>query len=406
MSKNINLNPEMVRLAQLRARNTGCAFELELSRAVAEESVLDIDPEAGFLIDSESALSSVDGLAAALGANDIVVNDRHIDVRVLDADNSISIARALVGTPYLALGSLVVKLDGRHSGAVVGYVGPGGWLQAEQKFAKEQSVTLSFEAGAEFDLAQTLSELGGRALVPMPVAQKSLPDAKEISLLLTNKEKLIMARQKQMVCALIADAQTMELAREASRRPSVSTRRTLSDAAVWESRVDGFAERVADKFSALSKEEIRSQVRKTGEIFGGQPEAPAFRKDVLAKLTREQLVRKFQGVPAAKVMGVVDQVLSGQSVVDTVKDLVKNKVAVDLAFAIKSNRRKVEGLVAASAEEIGAAFKQLALQPAYATHSADQEGSGVDAVNEALLLLEAGDLAQMVKDLDQEMTAR
>jgi hypothetical protein len=66
----------------------------------------------------------------------------------------------------------------------------------------------------------------------------------------------------------------------------------------------------------------------------------------------------------------------------------------------------VEGLVAASAEEIGAAFKQLALQPAYATHSADQEGSGVDAVNEALLLLEAGDLAQMVKDLDQEMTAR
>jgi hypothetical protein len=65
----------------------------------------------------------------------------------------------------------------------------------------------------------------------------------------------------------------------------------------------------------------------------------------------------------------------------------------------------VEGFVAATADEIGNAFKQMALQPSYATHSAKGE-TGVEAINEALQLLEAGELAEQIKKLEQELTAR
>jgi hypothetical protein len=58
--------------------------------------------------------------------------------------------------------------------------------------------------------------------------------------------------------------------------------------------------------------------------------------------------------------------------------------------------------MAATADEIGMAFQQMALQPAYATHSAGD--SGVDSINEALALLEATDMAETIKACDLEMS--
>jgi len=93
--------------------------------------------------------------------------------------------------------------------------------------------------------------------------------------------------------------------------------------------------------------------------------------------------------------------MSGVNAVDAVKALVKNAVAVDLALAIKNKRQATAGFMAATAEEIGMAFQQLALQPAYATHSSGD--SGVDSINEALALLQATDMADAIAACDQEM---
>jgi hypothetical protein len=108
---------------------------------------------------------------------------------------------------------------------------------------------------------------------------------------------------------------------------------------------------------------------------------------MLNKLTVEQLSKKFAGVPLSKVSEVVDSVFSGQSAVDSVKNIISNKVAVDIAAKIKTQRTRADGFVAATADEIGKAFSQLSLQPAYATHSSAD--SGVESINEALQLLEA-----------------
>jgi len=408
MANYVNLNPELVRLAQLRSRDTGAVLELELARAVAEESVLQLDPDLGFIFDSGAALSSFDLMAGATCANDLVVNDRHIDVRVLDADGNVSIHRPFVGTPYLASGSLVVQMDGNHRGGVVAYIGPGAWLSAEQS-AREALVDLKVEMPAQFDLAGSLQDVCSRAVVQVPVPEKSLPNEQELTAFFVNSEKVIVARQKQIISAIVTNGATRH--RLAELEPQLlkayrDARASLSGASTWTSRVDTFANKVAPTFPSLTMDEIRNCVRKTGEMYGGQPDAPAFRKDVLSTLSREQLARKFSGVAVAKVISVMEQVLSGRSAIDSVKDLMQsNKVAVDIASAIKRSRKHVEGFVAATADEIGAAFQQMALQPAYATHSATSENA-VDAINEALQLLEAGELAEQINLLDQELTAR
>ncbi|HEY9776727.1 MAG TPA: hypothetical protein V6C81_23390 [Planktothrix sp.] len=406
MSNQIKLNPEVVRLAQLRARSIGSNLKLELARALVQESVLQLDPELGYMLDESAALSSGDGLACALGANDIVVNDRHIDVRVLEDDGTITMIRALVGTSYLTLGSVVVKLDDNHSGCVIGYIGPGAWLSAEQKFNKEQVVQLEFEVPAQFDFAASLFELCNRAIVQIGVSEKSLPDADELSVLLDNREKLIVARQKQIVSALVTNAPLLQQAKELGEQTvSKNTQRALNSASLWSGRVESFADAVAPKFPSLTREQVCARIRKTGEVFGGQTDAPSFRREVLSHLTKEQLMRKFAGANQTKVAAVIDNVMSGRSAADCVKDLVKSKVAVDLAAAIKHSRARVEEFVAASAEEIGAALKTLALQPSYATHSTEAEG-GIEAINEALQLLEVGEMAEQIKQLDQELTVK
>jgi len=172
---------------------------------------------------------------------------------------------------------------------------------------------------------------------------------------------------------------------------------------VWNSRVERLVEKLAPSFPALKHDDIRKVVMRTGESFGGQPESPQFRKSLLSSLAREELIRSVRGADIAKLASIVEKVLSGNSTVDAVKSIVKNKVVMDLAVTIKDSRKKMAGFVAASADEIGMAFHQLSLQPAYATHSQETE-AGMESINEALQMLEAGDIAEKISKLDKELS--
>ncbi len=232
----------------------------------------------------------------------------------------------------------------------------------------------------------------------MPNTVKTLPNESELHGFIHNRDNIIAARQKQIIISILNDP-TVRATFEEAQATARKTDRVVSDAAVWENRVETVVDSVSSKFTALSIKEVRSVVRKTGEIFGGQPESPQFRKHMLNKLTVEQLSKKFAGVSLTKVAEVVDHVFSGQSALDSVKGIVNNKVAVDIAAKIKTQRNRAEGFVAATAEEIGMAFNQLALQPAYATHSSAD--SGIESINEALQLLEAAELAEQASNLLQ-----
>lgn len=391
------ISPEVTRLAQLKAKQAGVDINYELARSIVEESIIELDPELDLVINTSESFCDIAGLAKVVGANDIVVNDRHIDVRVLNDEGNIEISRALIGTPYLLNGSLIVSLQGTDGGTVVGLVSAANWQSAEQQ-SKSGNISLKFQTQADFDLGASLSGICNKAQVPMPNTVKTLPNESELHGFIHNRDNIIAARQKQIVISVLNDPAVRAKFEDAQARVR-KTDRVVSDAAVWENRVEKVVESVSSKFSALSPKEVRNVVRKTGEIFGGQPESPQFRKHMLSKLTVEQLSKKFAGVSLSKVAEVVDHVFSGQSALDSVKGIVNNKVAVDIAAKIKTHRNRAEGFVAATAEEIGMAFNQLALQPAYATHSSAD--SGVDSINEALQLLEAAELAEQASALIQ-----
>ncbi len=403
MGKQIEIRPEMARLAQLRARATGQSVAQELARSVVEESIYELDPELNLLVDFGDSLSQHDGLVRAVGVNDIVVNGRRIDVRALDKEGTVSVAKALVGTPYLSSGTLVVVMNGTDSGEVVGYISSGMWLAAEEQAKNSDVVQVQPKENGSFSIGTAVHDICQKPQVNLNSAA-STPEKSDLSKFLTNRHQFIMARQKQIVTAICNNVQVRdEIATDAGDSMSTQTmRRILVDTSIWSARVERLVNKVAPKFPALSREEIKSHVRNLGEQWGGQPDAPEFRKSLLDKLTRAQLARQYQGATASKVANVVEQVLAGGSALDAVKSFVKNKVAVDLAAEIKRQRNRVEGFVAATAEEIGSAFQQLALQPAYATHSQSPD-SGVESINEALQLLEAGDLAEQVKELDNEL---
>jgi hypothetical protein len=138
-----------------------------------------------------------------------------------------------------------------------------------------------------------------------------------------------------------------------------------------------------------------------GEVWGGQIRSPGFRKAALVALSREELVRRIPTVNLSKVAHLVDKMFSGSQAKDVISELGANKLSLDIAGAIKSQRQKLEGFVSATSEEIAKAFEQLALQPAYATHS-DSEAA-IETVDENLKLLEAGDIVEEFKELEEEL---
>ena len=400
MSNRVEFSPEIVRLAQARAQASGSNLANELARLAVEEVILNADPELDLVIESESALSSIDSVVAAVGANDIVVNGRHIDVRAIDEDGYVEVSKALVGTPALSSGTLVVALDGSTGAKVIAHVKAGNWLNAEQGTADTEPVRVDVEPANDFDAVATISGICQR--VHIALDKTKLPETSDLEKFLNQPASMILARQKQMVTALCAKGELREIARQIKVDLSRTVvTRMLRAESTWNRRTEEIVDKLSPKFKSLTREELKKHVTMTGEELGGQPEAPAFRKALLKRVSADELSVRLGGTAANKVRSLYEQIINGKSASEAVKSIIKNSVAVDLASAIKARRGKVEGFFAATAEEIGAAFQQLALQPAYATHSRKDEG--IESINEALVLLEAGDVAESVRAMENEL---
>lgn len=402
--KQIELSPEVVRMAQMRASRQGIQFRQELARLVAEEAVIDLDCELGLLLENELSMNQSDALAAALGVSDIVVNGHRLDVRAIDDDGEVVITRALVGSPYLSMGSLLIKLDGVHGGSVVGHISAGAWLKAEDGLRDADPIRVAVPSSdSNFSFADLMVELTNKAVLKLPSVSKLVNFKSDVNELLNERGRLIVARQKQIFAYLCShwSEETMAAVEAVGYKLPVSrVTKVLLAAGRWNAVVEKASEKLAARFTKLSQDEIRGQVMSIGERFGGEIKGPAFRRELLQQLAASELARSTS-VPVNVAQSVLAKVLAGVSASDAVKQLVKNAVAVDLALSIKNKRQATIGFMAATADEIGMAFQQLALQPAYATHSAGD--SGVDSINEALALLTATDMAETIKACDLEM---
>ena len=400
--KQIELSPEVVRMAQIRASRQGLQFRQELARLVAEEAVVDLDCELGLLLENELSMNQSDVLAASLGVSDIVVNGHRLDVRAIDEDGEVVITRALVGSPYLSMGSLLVKLEGVHGGTVVGHLSSGAWLKAEDGLRDADPIRVPVSLG-DFNFAEFMVELTNKAVLNLPGVSKLVNFKTDVNELINDKGRLIVARQKQIfsyLCSHWSEETMAAVEAIGYKLPAVRVTKVLLAAGRWNAVVEKASDKLAVRFTKLSKDEIRHQVMAVGERFGGEIKGPAFRSELLQQLAASELARSST-VPVNVAQSVLAKVMAGVSAADAVKELVKNAVAVDLALSIKNKRQAAAGFMAATADEIGMAFQQLALQPAYATHSAAD--SGVDSINEALALLSATDMADTIKACDREM---
>ncbi|MBK7837391.1 MAG: hypothetical protein IPJ49_06860 [Candidatus Obscuribacter sp.] len=239
-------------------------------------------------------------------------------------------------------------------------------------------------------------------MIKLPSTSQLTDVVKDVTSLLNNAPDLISARRKQIFSYLCAHWDEATIAMVDSIKVSFNNstiKPVLRGAAYWNNTVEMLTDKIDGKFNKLSRDDIKAHVLTMGETYGSEYRAPAFRKSLLEALSKAQLAGSQ--VSEQKVNNLVEKIISGTSPLEAVRQLVNNKTAVDLAYAIKRERQKVSGFVAATAEEIGMAFQKLALQPAYATHSSGD--SGVESINEALALLEVSELAESVKSLDVEM---
>jgi hypothetical protein len=402
MTTQVAISPEIARLAQRRTRPLGASLAAELARNIAQEAILDLDPELGLLVDEEAAYSHVDALVSAFAVNDIVVNGNRFDVRTVDEEGRIAVSRALVGTRYFQRGTLVVRLDSAISGSVVGFVSADNWQRLDNNATDQQMVFMKAAAGAEFDLGAKLQEITEQP-APALMSPPKPPEMFELATFIANRQELIVARQRQIVEGALARPETWtQLESVVSHWSKGLFRRVLTSAAVWNQRVEKITDKLASKFNRLKREDVKALVAKVGESFGGQAESADFRKALLAVATREELSHSLAGSLLQKAQTVAEGVLSGGAMTDAVKDVAKNKAAVEIAGIIKRGRRKISGFTAATAEELSGAYSQLALQPVYSTHSQDPQ-AGVEAINEALTILEAGEIAERIAELEAEL---
>ncbi len=397
MSNRIPITAEIVKLAQLRSRATGCDVRQDMARQVAQEAILELDPELDFLIDEDSAYSRDDRLVSALDVNDIVVNGTRIDVRLVGEDNRISAPRHLVGTSYMSGGTLAVAIHTDRSASIVGYIPQSDWdLQDKHAGAKDDKVI--FRAAGNFDLASQLPAIVAAGNKDNKHAKANIQSS-DIAQFCGAKQDMKLSKQREFVESTLHNESIWpELQTGVSK---ALVRRTLTHASVWNYKLDKIADSLQSKFSKLSKDEVKNCIAKIGERVGGQIESSNFRKELLMQLTREELAHSLSGEQLKKATNLVEQVFAGKSVIDVLKDTVKSKTTIDLAVAIKRQRQKFTNFIESSSDEISFAFRQLALQPVYATHSTNPEG--VEAVNETLELLDACELAESLKTLEQDL---
>lgn len=399
MIHEVEISPEVVRLAQNRTRTMGATLADELARNIVQEAIYGTDPENDLLVDEDKAYSSEDALVSAFGVNDLVINGCRVDVRTIDEEGRVAISRALLNGSYMTAGTLAVQMNGNLNGKVVGYIPASEWKTIDSNAGDQQTVYLRPRIEADFDLAGAISKLS-----PVEAtAANAAPQPFELATFVANRTEIGMIRQRQIVEGTLSNPQTWaQVEKVVSMWSKGTMRRILDDAAEWNHRVERIVEKLAPKFKRVSREDIKKVVARVGETFGAQPESGAFRKALLSTLTREELAHSLGGQALKKASEVAEAVLSGRAVNDVIKDVARNPVAVELAQQIKKQRNRVSDFVDATTQELSGAFQTMALQPVYQTHSQDPQ-AGVEAVNEALKMLDAGDLAESLKELDSEL---
>jgi len=390
--RKIALTREMEILSSSNAKVQGVNQKLDLALLSAEAIICELDPKLNIVCEQWESLSNIHSLASSIGVNDLVINGRHIDVRVLDEDNFVSLNKILLGSALLTSGSLVVRFD-NDDAEIVAYIPPSTWSKYSEN---DDTVSFEVEIEKDFDLVSTLKSIIKRAQTDQSSDKLLQEDLKTF----LQSPASSSASLRPMLAALCSNSELREMAFEVTvDLPLNMVTRILQKASAWNATCDTIAEKLASKFKGVKLAEIKQIVQSTGEKFGGQPEAPGFMNAVLNDLVQAELNKKFSTAAkkiAQKAKSLSAKVAQGASLSDSIKSLINNSVAVDLALSIKATRTHMENFVCATADEIGMAFQQLALQPVYATHSNENE-AGVDAINEALELLEAHEIIEQAE---------
>jgi len=398
MVSKIEVSPELVRLTQQRANRFNLPYRKQVARCIAEQAILELDPEHNLLVENESSLAEVDALVRALKVNDIVVNGRHIDIAVLD-NGEVLLSNALIGTPYLECGSLIVELDGANTGSIVGYIDSISWNATAKAAQNAETIGFAFSAKAGFDLAACLKHIQQNVPANVNKSMAKLPKAEDYLQFSRDRKNMPVEKQRAVVAAAVSSESVRKNIGHLSSFSVDQAPRVLRDSAVWEVRTLGVIEKIQSKFPDISAEKIEEAIRRVGEQHGGQPESELFKESLLKNLARQQLLAKVSPDVKAVINSFIDKLVAGKNKAEAIREFVKNQAAVDVARIIGEKRDALKHFAAASTDEIGFAFKQLALQPAYATHSAS-ENTGVEAINEALQLYEAAGLIEGLMEIE------
>ncbi len=117
-----------------------------------------------------------------------------------------------------------------------------------------------------FDLEKTLASLVHAPVVDFGQNLKSIPDEAELARFLTNRQQLIMARQKQIVTAIASKEAVRESFIKVAESTAMNKLSTiLQTSGVWEVRTLRFTQKLAEKFPALSRDRVRDEIKKAAK---------------------------------------------------------------------------------------------------------------------------------------------
>jgi hypothetical protein len=369
----------------------------QAARCIAEQAVMDLDPEHGFILESDAALSSLDTLVRAAQVNDVVVNGRHIDVCIVEGDE-VRLPVVLLHTPYIECGSLVVKMSDSASGTIAGYIDAKTWSSAESSGQFE--LRAKFVSPADFDLTTCLQNIEKQFAANVNKPAEATAKGEAVLQFVREAQKMDIDAQRNVLRSAIASQQVRDTMVALDNYTPDQAPTVLRDSSTWEARVQRVSKRIQSKFPKLSLSEIEKQIREVGQQYGGQPESPAFRRMLSKRLAKAQFTHHSSSAIKEVLSPFIDSVAAGKSAADAIKGFVKDAVAIDVARVINEKRAVLGHFATATAEEIGFAFQHLSLQPAYSTHS--QGESGVDAINEALELYEAAAVLETLLAIDYD----